>query len=140
MKGMTNEDLKEAIGTMVGKINDQVESIRQAVNEFDTVVEMAERDGYVGDLFRTDYIVQGKGAFPLDMLRYTQSWPKDEQDARLIAESITEEEHFTATELRTVRLTKYHRDATPVLSDERWESKFRWKVLRNKDTVETTRT
>ena len=138
MKGMTNEDLKEAIGTMCGKINDAVDTVRQAVNEFDTVVEMAERDGYVGDLFRTRYTVTGRGAFPLDMLRYSTSWPNDEQDARIIEESI---EHGGGNDQFTVRLCKYHRDRNPNLCEDRWESKFRWKVLRTAaHEVETTRT
>lgn len=136
MKGMTNEDLKEAIGAMCSKINDAVETVRQAVNEFDTVVEMAERDGYVGDLYRTDYTVSGRGAFPVDMLRYAVSWPKDESDARAIEDSL---EHGGSDDQFTVRLSKYHRDAQPHLCEDRWESKFRWKVLNN-GTIDTTRT
>lgn len=138
MKGMTNEDLKEAVGTMVEKIAEQMEGVRTAIHEFDTKVEMANRDGYVGDLFRTRYTVTGHGAFPLDMLRYSTSWPNDEQDARTIEESI---EHGGGNDQFTVRLCKYHRDANPNLCEERWESKFRWRVLRSAaHEVETTRT
>ncbi len=137
MKGMTNEDLKEAIGVMVGKIAKSMDGVREAVHEFDTLCEMAQRDGYVGDLYRTDYTVTGRGPFPLDMLRYTQSWPKDETDARAIEESLQDATH---DDQFTIRLTKTHRDAIPVLSDERWESKFRWKVLRTSaHEVDTTR-
>lgn len=135
---MTNEDLKEAIGKMCGKINDAVETVKQAVNEFDTVVEMAERDGYVGDLYRTDYTVTGYGAFPVDMLRYACSWPKDETDARAIEESL---EQGSSADSFTIRLTRTHRDAKPNLAEQRWESKFRWKVLNNAaHPIETTRT
>lgn len=134
---MTNEDLKEAINEMVGKINDKVDEIRQTMNEFDAVVEKAERDGYVGDLWRTDYTVTGRGAFPMDMLRYAVSWPHDESDASNITYSQDDDNY---DETYVIRLTKYHRDRNPQLCEERWESKFRWKVLRTDEhRVETVR-
>ncbi len=134
-KGMTNEDLKVAVEAMAGQINDAVGTIREAIAEFDIRVEQAEREGYVGDLFRTDYTVSGRGPFPIDMLRYAVSWPADEADARAIEESLEQADN---TDPFVIRLTKYHRDATPQLCDDRWESKFKWKVLRN-NTIETTR-
>ena len=36
---------------------------------------------------------------------------------------------------RTVVLSKYHRDPEPSLAADRWESKFRWRVVRVVDTV-----
>lgn len=131
---MTNEDLKEAVDMMAGKINDNIEAIREVVTQFDFVVETAQRDGYVGDLYRTTYTVSGRGGFPIDMLRYAVSWPHDEADARAIEDSLESADYGDPF---TVRLTKYHRDATPQLCEDRWESKFRWKVLTN--TVETTK-
>jgi len=132
---MTNEDLKIAVESMVGQITEKVGGIREAIAEFDIRVRQAERDGYVGDLYRTDYTVVGRGAFPVDMLRYATSWPHDETDARHIEESLEQADN---NDPFTIRLTKYHRDAQPNLCDDRWESKFRWKVLRN-NTIDTTR-
>lgn len=139
-KGMTNEDLKVAVEAMAGQINDAVGTIREAIAEFDIRVETAEREGYVGDLWRTDYSVTGKGAFPVDMLRYAQSWPKDEPDASNIVYS---QDDGNYDEVYTVRLTKHHRDRNPNLCEERWESKFKWKVVitdDDKHRTETTRT
>jgi len=125
---MTNDDLREAIGEMLGKI-------KQASDEFDDLVTEASRKGYVGDLYRTDYTVTGRGAFPMDMLRYAVSWPHDESDASNITYS---QDDDNDTETYVIRLSKYHRDAMPQLCDERWEQKFRWKVLRN-NTIETVK-
>lgn len=136
-KGMTNEDLRTAVESMAGQINDAVGTIREAIAEFDIKVEKAEREGYVGDLYRTDYTVQGRGAFPLDMLRYAVSWPKDEGDANTIERSIRNDETDSDQMVYTVRLCKYHRDRNPNLCEDRWESKFRWVVG---GTIETTRT
>lgn len=44
---------------------------------------------------------------------------------------------MSTEDLRIAVECKYHRDATPNLSEERWESKFRWTVLR--DSIETVR-
>jgi hypothetical protein len=134
---MTNEDLRKAVVKMVEDIAPHMDGIRDAIAEFGDVVDKASRDGYVGDLYRTRYTVTGRGAFPMDMLRYAVSWPNDEQDARRIEESL---EHGDSNDQFTVRLCKYHRDRSPSLCEERWESKFRWKVL-NTDAheIETTR-
>lgn len=88
---------------------------------------------YLGVLYRTDYSVTGRGAFPVDMLRYTNSWPRDEADVHEIERSI---ELADAADPFTVRLTKYHRDQKPNLAEDRWASKFRWKVVES--SVNTT--
>ena len=46
MKGMTNDDLKEAIGVMVGKISKSMEGVRDAVHEFDTLCEIVVGSWY----------------------------------------------------------------------------------------------
>lgn len=91
-------------------------------------------DDYLGDMFKTEYAVTGTGAFPVDMLRYTSSFPMDESDAAEIENSLDNEPRVGSGQF-TVRLVKYHRDAAPTLSDERWWSKFSWKVLN--ETVHT---
>jgi len=88
--------------------------------------------GYLGDLYRTDYIVEGRGPFPIDMLRYTCSWPKGESDVRQIEDSL---EHGGPSDAFSITLTKHHRDPAPNLSYERWKIKFRWNVLRTIETV-----
>lgn len=95
-------------------------------NLIDRLRREMEQD-YVGELYRTDYSVTGRGAFPLDMLRYTSSWPKDESDVFAIEHSLDSD--FDDSEQYTVRLTKYHRDPKPKLAEDRWISKFRWKVV-----------
>lgn len=92
-------------------------------------IRAAERVDYLGALYRTDYQVEGAGDFPVDMLRYTCSWPKDESDARAIEDS------FDASARRTITLSKYHRDPEPNLAGDRWEAKFRWRVVRRIETV-----
>ena len=92
----------------------------------------AEKSGYFGTLYRTDFVVEGKGFFPVDMLRYTSSWPKNETDARAIEDALS-----TNTEIRrTVTLSMKHRDPEPRLAADRWEAKFRWRVVHVVETVE----
>lgn len=105
-----------------------LQSLREAV------VKAMDAD-YLGDLYRTDYCVTGRGAFPVDMLRYACSWPKDESDVYIIERS--HESDVEAQDLFTLYLTKYHRDEKPSLSEDRWAAKFRWKVLPS--TVSTVR-
>lgn len=100
-------------------------SARAAIEEVIKQLEELIEIDYLGDLYRTDYEVEGMGPFPSDMLRYTQSWPAREEDSVVILGLRT----------RCVRLTKYHRDPEPVLSGDRWESKFRWRVVRVIETV-----
>lgn len=123
---MTNDDIKGTLESMAFDIS-------IAINKAKSAVDKAARDGYIGDLYRTDFTVTGRGAFPIDMLRYCNAWPKDETDARTIehsAEEVTDQDKA----LWVVTLSKHHRDGTPQLADERWESKFRWKIV-DKDTA-----
>lgn len=89
----------------------------------------AEQTGYLGTLYRTDFVVEGAADFPIDMLRYTCAWPKGEDDARAIGDS------FDDAGRRTVTLSKYHRDPAPQLAADRWAAKFRWRVVRVIETV-----
>lgn len=112
-----------------------------AANVIQDIIEhfrKAEQTGYLGTLYRTDFEVQGAGAFPVDMLRYTCSWPKGEEDAHAIEDSHNDEIREIAPRRgpRTVTLTKYHRDPEPQLAGDRWEAKFRWRVVRVIETVE----
>lgn len=107
-------------------------SLDRAVLVIDSIVEhlhAAEQTGYLGTLYRTDFEVEGAGGFPVDMLRYTYAWPKGEIDARAIEDS------FDSSARRTVVLSRYHRDPEPQLAADRWESKFRWRVVRVIETV-----
>lgn len=83
---------------------------------------------YVGDLYRTDYEVEGEGRFPLDMLRYACSWPAREQDEPQLMGGY-DADH------RCVRLSTWHRDPEPRIAADRWERKFRWRVIRIIETV-----
>ena len=103
-----------------------------SVQVIEAVVEhlrAAEQTGYLGTLYRTDFEVEGADAFPIDMLRYTSSWPKDEGDARAIEYS------FDGGARRTITLSMKHRDPEPHLASDRWQAKFRWRVVRVIETV-----
>ena len=117
---MTNDDIK---GTFTSLEYD----ITVALNKAKKQIADAERDGYLGDLYRTDFTVTGRGAFPIDMLRYCQAWPKGEDDVYEIERS--HEGDVEAHDPFTIRLTKWHRDANPDLAEARWSSKFRWTVM-----------
>lgn len=90
----------------------------------------AEKSGYLGTLYRTDFEVEGVGEFPMDMLRYTSSWPTEEGDARDIENSFA-----IGSTRRKIRLSRHHRDPDPQIAADRWEAKFRWKVVRIVETV-----
>ncbi len=107
--------------------HDESLSAREALGQLATDLKKRLDDSYLGDYYRTDYVVGGTGEFPHDMLRYTQSWPKDEEDARKIGSDYEGP--------RRVTLTKYHRDPKPNLAEDRWMSKFRWTVVEVLDTV-----
>lgn len=123
---MTNDDIK-------GTIESMAYDITIAINKAKTSIDKAARDGYLGDLYRTDFTVTGRGAFPIDMLRYCNAWPAEEVDAGIIERS--HESDIDASDPFTLRLTKYHRDPTPMLADDRWERKFRWKIIGPKSTT-----
>jgi hypothetical protein len=88
-------------------------------------------DGYLGDFFRTEFVVEGEDEFPYDMLRYTHSFPADEQ-ASFLMRSHNE---TMSSAIRRVKLATYHRDPVPHLATDRWISKFRWRVVKIHDTV-----
>ena len=111
-----------------------------AANVIQDIIEhlrKAEQTGYLGTLYRTDFEVEGSGAFPADMLRYTCSWPKGESDAHAIEDSYddTVREMAPRRGPRTITLSRYHRDPEPNLAADRWASKFRWRVVRIIETV-----
>ncbi len=101
-----------------------------AIEDCINALREAESRGYLGTLYRTDFEVEGTGAFPVDMMRYTCAWPKGEGDASAIEDS-----HDEMPRRRTIVLSKYHRDPEPVLAADRWEAKFRWRVARVIETV-----
>ena len=108
---------------------DHIESAVQIIESITEHLREAEQTGYLGTLYRTDFEVEGHGAFPIDMLRYTSAWPKGESDARAIEDS------FDGGGRRTITLTREHRDPEPRLAGDRWEAKFRWRIVRVIETV-----
>ena len=63
------------------------------------------------------YIVEGSGSFPLDMLRYDQSYPASEYDSGIMA----------SLQLRKVMLQSSAEHAGGAISKQRWSS-FGWTV------------
>jgi hypothetical protein len=107
-----------------------IDSYVEAIGAITEHLRAAEKTGYLGTLYRTDFVVEGKGPFPIDMLRYTCAWPADETGAKAI------EDLFDNNTLhRTIVLSKYHRDPKPNLAADRWAAKFRWRVVRIVETV-----
>lgn len=111
-----------------------------AVHVIQDIIEhfrKAEQTGYLGTLYRTDFEVEGSGGFPVDMLRYTCSWPKGESDTHAIADSLDDAIAAASPRRgpRTITLSRYHRDPEPQLATDRWQSKFRWRVVRVIETV-----
>ena len=101
----------------------------KAIEDCIGALREAEQTGFLGTLYRTDFEVEGVGAFPIDMLRYTSAWPKGESDARAIEDS------FEGNGRRTITLSREHRDPQPKLAGDRWEAKFRWRIVRVIETV-----
>lgn len=71
------------------------------------------------------------------MLRYVCAWPKGETDTQAIEDSHDEAVAVASPRRgpRTIMLSKYHRDPNPNLADDRWTSKFRWRVVRVVETI-----
>lgn len=69
-------------------------------------------------LYITDFMVEGSGEFPIDMLRYDCAVPKSETDAGVINRTL---------ETRRVRLRSYTL-APRGPEIDRWNS-FNWKVI-----------
>lgn len=126
---MTNQEIIQAFNQLGYEVKLQIQKVQDEIAK-------ADRDGYLGDLYRTDYSVIGRGAFPVDMLRYACSWPADETSAGQIERS--HESDVEASDPFSIRLTRYHRDPVPNLCDDRWESKFRWKVVRTGGNMPST--
>lgn len=111
------------------RANEHSPLVTRVLSELLEELQAQAKKSYLGQLYRTDFTVEGRGAFPVDMLRYCNAWPADESDARHIEESLEEADN---TDLFVIRLTKYHRDAEPQLADDRWSSKFRWAIYRGR--------
>jgi len=80
------------------------------------------RSGYI-----IDFVVAGRGDFPMDMLRYDECWPQDTSDASLIARSLYEgvnaDGRLGEWVIRLRRFSEHKIGPTVA----RWES-FGWKV------------
>jgi len=75
-----------------------------------------------------EFTVEGKGQFPLDMLRHDRCYPVDPQDAEMIGLSLDTEGYIKPKKFK-VRLGSERNaraDMTP--TEGRWES-FLWKVV-----------
>ena len=77
--------------------------------------------------YRTEYVVEGDGDFPHDMLRYDEAFPARETDGRAMGHQ----------DRRQITLAKYHTDPQPQIAIERWRS-FTWRVLHIVDTRKLT--
>lgn len=85
------------------------------------------------DFFGIPLIVQGRGPFPLDMLRYDRCVPSDATDVASIEESrIPVDEYpencLSTGVVRTVHLVRFACDPQFRASTKRWES-FGWEVV-----------
>lgn len=69
-----------------------------------------------------DFVVEGTGKFPLDMLRYDGAWPRTADDAVAIEHSF--ETGGSALARTRIRL----QTARPRLTDARWAS-FGWHLV-----------
>lgn len=67
----------------------------------------------------TDFIVQGRGEFPFDMLRKDECYPADGVTVSMLA-SAAHDRHLRSMKFRTARSINIHA--------ERWES-FGWRVV-----------
>lgn len=127
MKTNTNDILcilKEASDRWNGVILDNG---AVPINEVTLELKKRFEEGYFGDFYRTMYIVEGSDGFPYDMLRYTSSFPADEQSSFLMQSHNKDR--------RRVKLCQYHRDEKPNLANDRWLAKFHWRVVEVVDTI-----
>jgi hypothetical protein len=76
--------------------------------------------GKQGTFFTTILIVEGSGAFPIDMLRYDRCVPFDERDSY----AITDEDSDTTRRVWLIRYAIEEQRLTP----DRWKS-FTWRVV-----------
>lgn len=70
--------------------------------------------------YRTTFIVQGGGSFPVDMLRYDSCFPYTGSDVSSLLND--ERQH-----VRSVKLCKVHDGKQPNLTPNRWRS-FTWSI------------
>lgn len=112
---------------------EHIEQVHDAIERVTEALAKKMEVEYVGPLYRTDFSVTGHGPFPIDMLRYTCSWPADESEAKTVEDSL---EHADYADPFTIRLSRYHRDPKPNLSEDRWLSKFRCKIVGIVETME----
>ena len=68
------------------------------------------------------FAVEGRGAFPLDMLRYDRCFPRSETDANIA------QDHENIRTVRKVELTALERPSYWQPCEGRWES-FGWRVV-----------
>lgn len=74
----------------------------------------------------TDFVVEGRGDFPFDMLRYDECWPADGNSAINLVRKSKEDRAPGETTFRQVCLrTSISRNVHP----KRWDS-FNWKVVK----------
>jgi hypothetical protein len=74
----------------------------------------------------TDFTVEGRGDFPLDMLRFDECWPADGDSAINLIKKDKEDRAPGETTFRQVHLrTGQSRNIHP----KRWDS-FNWKVVK----------
>lgn len=78
----------------------------------------------------TVYTVRGRGAFPIDMMRYDRSYPYSEENSIRIQKSLTnvEREEFEVTLIRLNAPSNWNPGAV------RWSS-FCWTVIETHFTV-----
>lgn len=86
----------------------------------------------------TSFKVKGTLAFPIDMLRYDECYPRGQDDVMVLTDSIADHERGQYTPSETsVELTHtdFHKGWMP--TNQRWES-FGWEVVSCKSFVITT--
>jgi hypothetical protein len=85
-------------------------------------------------IYRQTFIVEGRGTFPFDMLRYDHCWPCVEGEMSLMdnSEMIREERYFK--EARQVHVARDVDGKSVLPTFGRWSS-MGWDVLEN--TIET---
>jgi hypothetical protein len=77
-------------------------------------------------MYSHTFIVQGRGAFPMDMLRYDHCYPADTGGAQLIAESWEAPRPGSQDRAVTLMATTTHKTWEPTKA--RWNS-FGWGVI-----------
>ncbi len=76
-------------------------------------------------LYQSEFVVEGIGDFPFDMLRYERAFPEHESDSYKLN---------TSDEKRSVYLIKIHHDPEPEFNHNRWKS-FGWKITQVNEKV-----